>query len=207
MALINCVECKKEISDSVKTCPHCGYKYKKVKFSFISKFDFSKYSRINIVALVFLVLGFISTFCNYCFLVVTNNDSYQFEIYKSFNEIFFSNSRDYGVYGITLHLVGIVAIILLAINVFKLKGNKYIDKITVKPIICYLPTFIYTVYVIYLSYYISEVIPSSEGWYTIDLGTFWVLILLISASGILIYNLINKQKKKTNNVKNVLNSI
>lgn len=25
MALINCPECKKEISDSVKTCPHCGF--------------------------------------------------------------------------------------------------------------------------------------------------------------------------------------
>lgn len=26
MALINCPECKKEVSDSAKTCPHCGYK-------------------------------------------------------------------------------------------------------------------------------------------------------------------------------------
>lgn len=25
MALINCPECKKEISDSVSTCPHCGF--------------------------------------------------------------------------------------------------------------------------------------------------------------------------------------
>jgi len=25
MALINCPECKKEISDKVKSCPHCGY--------------------------------------------------------------------------------------------------------------------------------------------------------------------------------------
>lgn len=26
MALINCPECKKEISDTAKICPHCGYK-------------------------------------------------------------------------------------------------------------------------------------------------------------------------------------
>lgn len=25
MALINCPECQKEISDKVKTCPHCGF--------------------------------------------------------------------------------------------------------------------------------------------------------------------------------------
>lgn len=25
MALINCPECGKEISDKVKACPHCGY--------------------------------------------------------------------------------------------------------------------------------------------------------------------------------------
>ena len=29
MALINCLECGKEISDTVKICPHCGYKYTK----------------------------------------------------------------------------------------------------------------------------------------------------------------------------------
>lgn len=31
MALINCPECNKEISDTVKTCPHCGYKLPKTK--------------------------------------------------------------------------------------------------------------------------------------------------------------------------------
>ena len=31
MALIKCKECGKEISDSVKSCPHCGYVYKKTK--------------------------------------------------------------------------------------------------------------------------------------------------------------------------------
>ena len=31
MALINCPECGKEMSDSVKKCPHCGYKIKSSK--------------------------------------------------------------------------------------------------------------------------------------------------------------------------------
>ena len=28
MALINCAECSREISDKAKTCPHCGYPIK-----------------------------------------------------------------------------------------------------------------------------------------------------------------------------------
>ena len=30
MALINCPECKKEISDTARKCPHCGYVVKSV---------------------------------------------------------------------------------------------------------------------------------------------------------------------------------
>ena len=29
MALMNCPECNKEISDTVRTCPNCGYKIKR----------------------------------------------------------------------------------------------------------------------------------------------------------------------------------
>ena len=32
MALIKCKECKKQISDTAKQCPHCGYKKKKIGF-------------------------------------------------------------------------------------------------------------------------------------------------------------------------------
>ncbi len=31
MALMTCTECKKEVSDSAKTCPHCGAKVKKLR--------------------------------------------------------------------------------------------------------------------------------------------------------------------------------
>ena len=29
MALVKCPECKKEVSDTAETCPHCGYRLKK----------------------------------------------------------------------------------------------------------------------------------------------------------------------------------
>ncbi len=32
MALINCPECKREISDMARSCPHCGYSFEKMKF-------------------------------------------------------------------------------------------------------------------------------------------------------------------------------
>ncbi len=32
MALINCPECNKEISDKTRKCPHCGYPIKKLYF-------------------------------------------------------------------------------------------------------------------------------------------------------------------------------
>ena len=31
MSLINCKECGKEISSTVKKCPHCGYKNEQLK--------------------------------------------------------------------------------------------------------------------------------------------------------------------------------
>lgn len=30
MALIKCLECGQKISDAAKSCPHCGYKTKKL---------------------------------------------------------------------------------------------------------------------------------------------------------------------------------
>lgn len=33
MALINCPECGKEISDTIEQCPHCGYKIKRKNFA------------------------------------------------------------------------------------------------------------------------------------------------------------------------------
>ena len=32
MASINCPECKREISDTARSCPHCGYSFEKMKF-------------------------------------------------------------------------------------------------------------------------------------------------------------------------------
>ena len=38
MALVKCSECGKEMSDTIKKCPNCGYKNKK-KLSHLSLYD------------------------------------------------------------------------------------------------------------------------------------------------------------------------
>ena len=54
MALIQCPECNKEISDSTNTCPHCGFKLK-------SKRDNKKWLIPVIVGAVIVVVALVVT--------------------------------------------------------------------------------------------------------------------------------------------------
>lgn len=58
MALINCPECNKEISDTVKTCPGCGYKLKKKKQH--KSFKNKKQKKIFVIALAIFAVLFLS---------------------------------------------------------------------------------------------------------------------------------------------------
>lgn len=53
MALIKCPECGKEISNSAKVCPHCGYKQKKL--------DIAKHKKISTYILIIGILLFVCT--------------------------------------------------------------------------------------------------------------------------------------------------
>lgn len=53
MALINCPECKKQISDSAPTCPSCGYLLKAVTIEQTSK----TWKLCKIVAVLMFLLG------------------------------------------------------------------------------------------------------------------------------------------------------
>lgn len=65
MALINCPECGKEVSDTAKSCPHCGYELKKSETKeFLDdaaatmrhSYRIGTYSSI-IVSIFFLIIG------------------------------------------------------------------------------------------------------------------------------------------------------
>ena len=66
MALIKCPECGKEISDTIKKCPNCGYKNKK-------KLNKKKFVIICIISLVLLIGGCISI------ITIKNNNTKQQE--------------------------------------------------------------------------------------------------------------------------------
>ncbi len=56
MALIKCPECGQEISDTAKSCPHCGYKTKKINPEKIAKYK--KITSILIcIGIVMVVIG------------------------------------------------------------------------------------------------------------------------------------------------------
>ncbi len=59
MALINCPECGKEISNIAKSCPNCGHKIKKIK-----TVDFEKKAKTNgILCIICLVLSVVLAVC------------------------------------------------------------------------------------------------------------------------------------------------
>lgn len=58
MALINCPECSKEISDQVKNCPNCGYPLKKKKNISLPKIKI-RYIVIPIILIIAVVIGII----------------------------------------------------------------------------------------------------------------------------------------------------
>jgi hypothetical protein len=53
MALITCPECKKQISETVKSCPHCGYVFTDGETTTIKKNE----SNVKIVFFIILIVG------------------------------------------------------------------------------------------------------------------------------------------------------
>lgn len=95
MALIKCKECGKEISDSVKSCPHCGYVYKEEK-----KMTTGKVIKIVIIMAIIgiaLFFGITYLFFDYIPKVKQNkkNENYygKYElVFDGFNE--YNNLED-----------------------------------------------------------------------------------------------------------------
>ena len=66
MALIKCPECDKDISDTIKKCPNCGYKFKKE----INK----KYIVIISIIVIAVIIGSVIT------TIILSNNKKQAEI-------------------------------------------------------------------------------------------------------------------------------
>lgn len=80
MALVNCVECGKEISDKARWCPQCGYPYEERRSvetahekasgrTFFSEMWRKRYTIVGMLALVMLLLIAVS----FCSVVLTGH--------------------------------------------------------------------------------------------------------------------------------------
>ena len=61
MALINCKECGKEMSSTVKKCPHCGYKNEQLKGETKEKRAnfIKKYKKVIIIGIIVVIVGIV----------------------------------------------------------------------------------------------------------------------------------------------------
>lgn len=185
MALIKCIECKKEISDTAKICPHCGYKLKSRKNINCSKFDF--YS-INVLACFLLILSFITSF----FEVSFSRDNYSTSrqlLNESFIDImyYFIDCLD-----IVYIILGVIAIIVLIYAIVR-------KKLKFKKIYYYIPMFLYNLIAIIISLTVifgvlDKHTSRYDTYYRILWGGFWVLIMLSTASILLIIDLIKNKE-------------
>jgi hypothetical protein len=58
MALINCFECKEQVSDQAIKCPKCGFQIKKIKRGFLGKLFKFLFIIFNLFMLVWLISYF-----------------------------------------------------------------------------------------------------------------------------------------------------
>ena len=90
MALINCVECKKEISSEAAACPHCGFPLKPdSKKQILADAREAKSSKTGLGTL-FLVLGIIGIVIGF----VVNQPSSTENLEKSLVDLSRKNERD-----------------------------------------------------------------------------------------------------------------
>ena len=89
MALIKCPECGKEISDTVKTCPNCGYKKSKKEIS-------KKKLIIIIILLIVIIGGGITTGV----IIHNNNIKQQEKAKKDYDDTLYSTSAKIYITGL-----------------------------------------------------------------------------------------------------------
>lgn len=70
MALVNCPECGKEVSDTIKICPSCGYRIKKK-------------NKKKIIILIAIIIVLIAISVTVGLLIYKNNEKKKVELYRN----------------------------------------------------------------------------------------------------------------------------
>lgn len=211
MALIKCIECNQEISDTAKSCPHCGYKYKKqtpnIK-SILSSFkeiftinpEYSffkkkiKLSSLKILSIATLICSFVLSVYPACFqLVRMNRLTFRTIKYNtSLFEVTINISVLLTILLILFALLGIINTIIYK-NVKIPKLDKIHSKITLIPQIGYLLTTILTIIIV--EFGSAEITSHYKSYYTTQWGGYFVAILATMSLIFLIIDLIKAKNK------------
>lgn len=84
MALINCKECGKEVSDTANKCPHCGYKNKKLTND-TKKRLFTKHIKIiSILIIILTILSGLIAFYNINIHTLSDEEKIVCEVIKKY---------------------------------------------------------------------------------------------------------------------------
>lgn len=115
MALINCPECNKEISNSAKICPNCGYKFKNNIF-------------MKIWGKRLIIIGVVFEICSLIYSFATADSDLQTRAYALTHDNYYS--YEYKISDFLLNvfangglLLIVTGIILLVIYKLKSKHN------------------------------------------------------------------------------------
>lgn len=194
MSLINCKECNKEVSDTAKTCPHCGYKLKQLKLSL-------KVENKDIIILGLLIQSFLLMFINGTF--TTHYNSWGDRIVSRISNASFLDSvyNIFSISDIILIILGIVSILSILIKTFNKYDLKILNKIKNNIYICNLPTIIYCLTALILTICIIfglDVVDyeTSKRFHCLEWGGIWMNILLIASTVILVGDFIINKKRK-----------
>ena len=111
MALINCPECNKEISDSAKSCPHCGYKFKNSVW-------------MKIWSKRLIIIGAISAICSLIYSCATADSRLQARAYALTHNGYYSPEYQISSFllkifddgGLLLFCIGIILLIIYKKN-------------------------------------------------------------------------------------------
>lgn len=202
MALIKCKECNKEVSDTAKTCPHCGYKLKSFKLNL-------KVKNTDLIVLGFIIQVFLLMFVNGTF--AREFHSWGDKIVTRISNASFIDAT-YALCSITIPdviiiFLGIIAIATILVKIFNKYDLKVLNKIKNNIYVCNVPTIIYAVIILLITLCSELALGVVEGyeskfWYSVRWGGIWMNILSIVAASILVRELVIHIKNKKVREKN-----
>ena len=195
MALIKCVECNKEVSDSAKVCPHCGYKLKKSIFD--KKDGINNINFLRIISIFLFIFGLLTSLFGPCMMYSSSTWDYPISIVDiAYYDVFYYSD-------VLFYILGFVSVLMLIVPLFKIKRIKLLNKIKDNELLSIAPAIVLSVIVVIFTFLAifdllgHRMYESYVSYYYVLLwGGVWNLLMYISSSSILIYDYLYKKKNK-----------